>query len=265
MKKILSDLIAEQSIADAFVDALSEREWNETIRSDLRVYDIEGIWKIRDVVSHIAIFDKAAAELSLGRAGEIRDVTGGRMDEHLRYLPYMDLDRAGLLDLWRETRTQLDGALYACEPKQRIPWAPGLPMSARSLATARLMELWAHWVDIYDHFGVEIKPTPRLAHILFLSWQSRPNAYRINGVQLPDTPVYMELRLPGGELWTRGEPGVEDYIRGEALDWALVATKRRNWMDTELEVVGAEARRYAGFAQTFAGPADLSPLPKRIR
>ena len=115
MKKILSDLIAEQSIADAFVDALSEREWNETIRSDLRVYDIEGIWKIRDVVSHIAIFDKAAAELSLGRAGEIRDVTGGRMDEHLRYLPYMDLDRAGLLDLWRETRTQLDN--YVTTPQ----------------------------------------------------------------------------------------------------------------------------------------------------
>ena len=53
MKEIVGDLIAEQSIADTFVDGLSEREWNETIRSDLRVYDIEGIWKIRDVVSHL--------------------------------------------------------------------------------------------------------------------------------------------------------------------------------------------------------------------
>ena len=55
MKEIVGDLIAEQSIADTFVDGLSEREWNETIRSDLRVYDIEGIWKIRDVVSHIEL------------------------------------------------------------------------------------------------------------------------------------------------------------------------------------------------------------------
>lgn len=265
MKAILSDLIAEQSIADAFVDGLSEKEWNETIHSDLRVYDIEGIWKVRDVVSHIAIFDEAAAKLSLGEANEIRDVTGGRMDEHLKYLPYLDYDKHQLLALWRESRTLLDAALYRCDPKQRIPWAPGLPMSARSLATARLMELWAHWVDIYDHFGIEIKETDRIGNILFLAWQSRPNAYRINGVELPETPIYLELTLKDGSTWSKGDSTAENYIKGSALDWALVSIKRRNWMDTELEVVGAEARRYADFAQTFAGPADLSPLPKRIR
>lgn len=265
MKKILSDLIAEQSIADAFVDGLSEKEWNETIHSDLRVMDIEGIWRIRDVVSHIAIFDEAAAQLSLGRANEIRNVTGGRMDPNLRYLPHMDLNREDLLNLWREKRSALVGALYECEPKQRIPWAPGLPMSARSLATARLMELWAHWVDIYDHFGMEIKASPRIPHILFLSWQSRPNAYRINNTALTDTPIYLELTLPDGNLWIKGEPGAENIIRGSALDWALVSVKRRNWMDTELEIVGDEARRYADFAQCFAGVADFSPIPKRQR
>ena len=265
MKEIVGDLIAEQSIADTFVDGLSEREWNETIRSDLRVYDIEGIWKIRDVVSHIAIFDEAAAQLALGDAKEIRDVTGGRMDEHLRYLPYNDKSRAELLSQWRESRTRLCGALYKCEPKQRIPWAPGLPMSARSLATARLMELWAHWVDIHDHFGAEITESERLPHILFLSWQSRPNAYRINGYELPETPVYLELELANGEKWTKGDASAENIIRGKALDWALVAIKRRNWMDTGLEVIGDEARRYADVVQTFAGPADLAPLPRTPR
>lgn len=265
MKAILSDLIAEQSIADAFVDGLAEEQWNQTIHSDLRVYDIEGIWKIRDVVSHIAIFDEAAAKLAMGEAEQIRDVTGGRMDEHLKYLPYLELSKQELLEKWRENRTYLNNALYHCDPKQRIPWAPGLPMSARSLATARLMELWAHWVDIYDHFGVEIKPNMRLAHILFLSWQSRPNAYRINGVALPETPMYLELKMPDGSIWIKGDPAAENRITGDALDWALVATKRRNWMDTGLEVTGDEARRYADFAQTFAGDADLSPLPKHIR
>lgn len=265
MKAILSDLIAEQSIADAFVDKLSEKEWNETINSDLRVYDIEGIWKIRDVVSHIAIFDAAAAKLSMGEAEQIKDVTGGQMDEHLKYLPYLNLGKNQLLELWRENRTYLDNALYCCDPKQRIPWAPGLPMSARSLATARLMELWAHWVDIYDHFGVEIKETERIGNILFLAWQSRPNAYRINGVELPETPMYLEFTLKDGTVWTKGDSSADNFIKGSALEWALVAIKRRNWMDTDLEVVGDEACRYADFAQTFAGPADLSPLPKRIR
>ena len=85
MKAIVGDLIAEQSIADAFVDRLSEKEWNETIHSDLRVYDIEGAsGRSGDVVSHIAIFDEAAAQLAMGKAEQIRDVTGGRMDEHLK-------------------------------------------------------------------------------------------------------------------------------------------------------------------------------------
>ncbi len=265
MKSILSDLIAEQSIADAFVEGLSESEWMQTISSDLRVYDIEGIWKVRDVVSHIMIFDEAAAKLAMGEADEIRDVTGGRMDEHLKYLPYLDMGKQELLSLWRENRTYLINALYHCDPKQRIPWAPGLPMSARSLATARLMELWAHWVDIYDHFKLPIKANSRLAHILFLSWQSRPNAYRINGLELPETAIHLALNMPDGSVWEKGDPGAENSIKGDALDWALVSVKRRNWMDTGLEVAGSEARRYADFAQTFAGPADLSPEPKRHR
>ena len=138
-------------------------------------------------------------------------------------------------------------------------------MSARSLATARLMELWAHWVDIHDHFGAEITESERLPHILFLSWQARPNAYRINGYELPETPVYMELELANGEKWTKGDASAENIIRGKALDWALVAIKRRNWMDTGLEVIGDEARRYADVVQTFAGPAGLAPLPRNPR
>ena len=35
-----------------------------------------------------------------------------------------------------------------------------------------------------------------------------------------------------------------------------MAIRRRNWMDTGLEVVGDEARTYAGIVQTYAGPAD---------
>ena len=265
MKEILSDLIAEQAIADAFVDGLSEAEWNQVIHSDLRVYDIEGIWTIKDVVSHIAVFDEAAAKLAAHEANDIKDITGGKMDEHLIYQPHISMSKQELLRVWRETRTQLVNTLYHCDRKQRIPWAPGLPMSARSMATARLMELWTHWVDIYDHFKLPIKANDRIKHVLFLSWQSRPNAYRINGVELPETPVYLELVMPDGSLWTEGEPTAENRISGDALEWALVATKRRNWMDTELEIQGTEARRYADFAQTFAGVADLSPLPKRQR
>ncbi len=77
--------------------------------------------------------------------------------------------------------------------------------------------------------------------------------------------MYLELTLPNGDLWAMGEPNDENYIKGTAKDWALVAIRRRHWMDTDLEVVGDEARTYAGIVQTYAGPADPAPEPQRQR
>ena len=90
--------------------------------------------------------------------------------------------------------------------------------------------------------------------------------YNVNGLAFdPEIPMYLELTLPSGELWTKGEPNDKNYIKGSAKDWALVAIRRRNWMDTGLEVVGDEARTYAGIVQTYAGPADPAPQAKNPR
>ena len=152
-------------------------------------------------------------------------------------------------------------------PKGRVPWAAGIPhMSVRSLASARLMELWAHSVDLYDALGIDPVVKERITSTLFLSWQGRPNMYNVNGLAFDsEIPMYLELTLPSGELWTKGEPNDQNYIKGSAKDWALVAIRRRNWMDTGLEVVGDEARTYAGIVQTYAGPADPAPQAKNPR
>ena len=106
----------------------------------------------------------------------------------------------------------------------------------------------------------------RITSTLFLSWQGRPNMYNVNGLAFDsEIPMYLELTLPSGELWTKGEPNDKNYIKGSAKDWALVAIRRRNWMDTGLEVVGDEARTYAGIVQTYAGPADPAPQAKNPR
>ncbi|MBP3540041.1 MAG: TIGR03084 family protein, partial [Oscillospiraceae bacterium] len=78
-------------------------------------------------------------------------------------------------------------------------------------------------------------------------------------------PMYLELTLPSGEKWIKGEPNEENYIKGSAKDWAMVSVRRRHWMDTELEVVGDEARRYANVVQCYAGAADPLPEAKRQR
>lgn len=267
MKTIISDLLAEQSVVDSFVSSLLEGQWNEVIKSDLRVGDIPGIWTIKDEIVHIALFDEAAAKLVQGEVKDLAEaIPDGTQDDHYRCPQKRTMSKDEVLSWWREVRTRMNYAFYNCDPRARIPWAPNLPpMSVKSLASARLMELWAHSVDIYDHLGHPIQVEDRIAHTLFLSWQARPNAYRINGIEMPDTPIYLELVLPSGKKWTKGPEDAAQYIKGSALEWALVAIRRRHWMDTDLEVVGEEARRFTSIVQTYAGEADDAPLPKRQR
>ncbi|MDR1604020.1 MAG: TIGR03084 family protein [Gracilibacteraceae bacterium] len=253
MKEIVNDLVAEQAAVDRLVANLSAEDW-------AREYRYEP-WNIKDSIIHIAFFDEAALKLLGGEATDLMEISAAaEQDEYVRQVKERnEMSPAEALDWWRETRTRLDAALYDKNPKERVPWAPGLPMAAKSLASARLMELWAHSVDIYDALGLPPLVEERITSTLFLSWQARPNAYRINNLPLPDAPPYLELTLPSGRLWTKGEAGAADRIKGAAADWALVAVRRRNWRDTGLTVSGEEARRFADIVQTYAGWAD--PLP----
>jgi len=260
MKTVLNDLLAEQSLVDVLISDLSEEQWL------LPLPNVQ-MWNIKDTIIHIAFFDYAASKLMKGEGDNVRKISeeeSGR-DQYFRATNFHHLKGAEVLSWWREERTRMVCSFYDKNPKDRVPWAPGLPMSAKSLASARLMELWAHSVDIYDALGIDPVVKERITSTLFLSWQARPNAYRINGLEMPDTPMYLELTLPSGEIWTKGEFGVENHIKGSAKDWSLVSIRRRNWMDTNLEVVGEEARRYASIVQTYAGGADQAPPAKRQR
>jgi hypothetical protein len=77
--------------------------------------------------------------------------------------------------------------------------------------------------------------------------------------------MYLKLTLPSGAVWEKGDPNSPNSITGTARDWALVSIRRRNWMDTDLEVVGDSAREYATIVQTYAGPAEAAPAAKRQR
>ena len=258
----LDDLIAEQSLVDALVADFTEEDWN-------RQASYCTTWKLKDVIAHIALFDYCANELICGRGGDVASVAQAysKSDEHFKIDAWQGRSGAEVLAWWREQRTLMDAAFMEAGPKGRVPWAAGIPpMSVRSLASARLMELWAHSVDIYDALGIEPRVLDRITSTLFLSWQGRPNMYNVNGLEFdPGIPMYLELTLPSGEVWAKGEPNDQNYIKGTAKDWALVAIRRRNWMDTGLEVVGDEARKYATIVQTYAGPADPAPEAKRQR
>lgn len=258
----VDDLIAEQSLVDALVADFTEDDWNRTASYCTT-------WTFKDVICHIAFFDYCAVELLAGRGESVNAVAdaASEQDDHYRVLAYRDKSGSEILNWWREQRTLMDAAFMELGPKGRVPWAAGIPpMSVRSLASARLMELWAHSVDLYDAMGLDPVVKERITSTLFLSWQGRPNMYNVNGLAFdPEIPMYLELVLPSGEIWAKGEPNEQNFIKGSAKDWALVAIRRRNWMDTQLEVVGDEARTYAGIVQTYAGPADPAPEAKNPR
>lgn len=253
MSGIVDDLIAEQAAVDMLLDPLTEEQWCAPAATCA--------WTFKEELLHVAAFDWAATRLLGGAAADVTvlaDANFGHDEQH-RVTRFAHLPGREILDRWRELRSRLVTALLDADPKARVPWAPGLPMSARSLASARHMELWAHSVDLTDALGREPIMSDRIASTLFLSWQARPNAYRINGLELPDTPVRLELTLPSGTPWVKGEPEAVDVVRGTARDWALVATRRRRWQDTDLVVSGEEARRYASVVQSFAGAAAQAP------
>ena len=173
-------------------------------------------------------------------------------------------DPAELLQTWRDGRRALARALAAVPDGGRIPWF-GPPMGAASMATARLMETWAHGQDVADALGVERTPTARLRHVAHIAVRARGFAYGIHGREVPDVEVRVELAAPDGEVWTWGPDEATDVVRGPALDFCLLATKRRHRDDLSLRTDGAAAADWLNIIQAFAGPpgGGREPLADR--
>jgi uncharacterized protein (TIGR03084 family) len=135
-------------------------------------------------------------------------------------------------------------------------------MSVASFATARVMETWAHGQDVADALGVVRAPTMRLRHVAEIGVRARPFAYVSRGRDVPDRGVRVELDAPDGTTWAWGPDDAADRITGDALDWCLVATQRRNPVDTTLVVTGDVATEWIGIVQAFAGPPTDQRPPR---
>jgi len=72
------------------------------------------------------------------------------------------------------------------------------------MATARLMETWAHGLDVADALGVKRPATERLRSIAHIGVRTRDYAFVINDLAPPNEPFLVELHDPAA---TSG-PGV---------------------------------------------------------
>ena len=160
---------------------------------------------------------------------------------------------AELLADWRLTRARLHDALLTVADGRKLPWF-GPPMSGPSMATARLMETWAHGLDVADALGVTRPATARLRSIAHIGVRTRDFAFGINGQQPPSDPFRVELRAPDGSTWSWGPADAAQRVTGSAEDFCFLVTQRRPLRELDVTADGDDASRWLPIAQAFAGP-----------
>ncbi|AKH83021.1 wyosine base formation domain-containing protein [Streptomyces sp. CNQ-509] len=256
---LLDDLRDESAALDALVAGLPPERW--------ALGTPAAGWTVAHQIAHLAWTDRAA--LAAARdPGEFRG-----MLTHAREAPFGFVDEAAergaarppevLLDGWRQGREELRRVLLAQPAGVRMPWF-GPPMSVGGVASGRLMETWAHGQDVADALGVRRAPTARLRHVARIGVRTRDFAYAVHRLAPPAEEFRVELTAPGGgEVWAYGPEDAAERVTGPALDFCLLVTQRVHRADTALVAEGAEAERWLGIAQAFAGPpgAGRDPAP----
>ncbi|BBC34191.1 Wyosine base formation domain-containing protein [Streptomyces graminofaciens] len=246
---VINALSAESDELDRLVAELSAEQWSLTTPAPG--------WTIAHQIAHLAWTDRSSVLAVTDQNAFAREVEaaltspGDFVDNGAEEGAAKPTAR--LLAEWRTGRAALAEALRAAPPDARFPWY-GPPMSAASVATARLMETWAHGLDIADTLGVTRTPTDRLRHIARLGVRTRDYAFGLHGLTPPFDEFRIELLSPSGELWTYGPDDAAQRVTGPALDFCLLATRRAHRADLALRADGPDANRWLDIAQAFAGP-----------
>ena len=246
---MVEDLRAESDALDALVADLSEEQWRAPTPAQgwTIAHQIAHLWWT-DRVAVVSVTDEAAfAELVAAAAPRATTFVDEGAEELAATPP------AELLGQWRATRARLHDELLGVADGRKLPWF-GPPMSAASMATARLMETWAHGLDVADALGVKQPATARLRSIAHIGVRTRDFAYTVHGLTPPAEPFLVELRAPDGSTWTWGPADAEQSVTGSAEDFCMLVTQRRPRRELDLTTTGADAQKWLTIAQAFAGP-----------
>jgi uncharacterized protein (TIGR03084 family) len=226
MREILADLVAEQQSLDQLLQRVPDRVW--------RAATPAAGWTVQDTIGHLAWSEEAAARV-LGNdpdiADEFRAAGGLAAFNDLGVQRARTLRPQAVIEWWRHQRAAVVDNLSHRTRDERIPWISG-SVSARTFATARLTETWAHGLDIHVALDREPVDTPRLRHVAWMGWATLPHAFAEAGLQYP-SPVRVELVGPGYARWVFGPEDAEDVIRGNAGDWCRVVVRRLDPKDAE--------------------------------
>jgi uncharacterized protein (TIGR03084 family) len=208
-------------------------------------------WTVRDQVAHLADTEEVAADTLSGGPRAFPDAVAP-------YASAAEFTAAGcrrgdgrgpgeLVAWWAGAAARTRDLLARRDGADRVAWGFGMP--ARTFATARLMEHWAHGLDIADALGVPVASSPRLRHVARLGLATLRYALAVARVRWPPGhTLRLELTGDDGEPHHFGSPGATDVLRGPLRRWCRVATQRTGRDAATLE------------AQTLTTDGELAEL-----
>jgi uncharacterized protein (TIGR03084 family) len=244
-RQVLDDFTAEQTDLYHVLVELSDDDWS-------RPTPAVG-WSVRDQVAHLAHTEELARDTASGGpaslAAEISRYGGdGQAMIDAGVAGGASMTPSELLAWWWSAAARNRETLAALDTSVRVPW--GLGMGWRAFVTARLMEHWAHGLDIRAAVARPGIDTDRLRHVAWISTSALPYAFSVAGVSPPaDRTLRVELSPPSvnesasehepatgneavAELWAFGPADATDRLTGPAAQWCRRAVQRATVAET---------------------------------
>lgn len=253
---VLADLRSETRHLESVLKPLTADQW--------RIPTPAVGWDVTHQLAHLEAGDYAVL-LSLREPAAFQEFLAAAAVDPIGVIERQTAESARrppaqILERWHAQRAELIDALTELPPGQKILWF-GPPMSAMSMATARLMETWAHGRDVRDALGVVAPPSPGLHHIAHLGYRTRDFAFVINQLPPPQEPFRVEVTTPDGRIWAWGPEDARQRVTGSVEDFCLLVTQRAHRDDLDVTASGTDAQRWLGIAQAFAGPPGVGRKP----
>jgi uncharacterized protein (TIGR03084 family) len=255
LHQVLADLAAEGDRLEAVVRDLDDAGWRTPTPAPG--------WDVATQVAHLAWTDDVALKAATDKdAWDVVVLAAINDPEGFVDTEALALAREDrLLERWRTGRTALHDALTAYPSGQKMPWF-GPPMSATSMATARLMETWAHGLDVHEGLGVPVEDTDRIRHVAHLGVRTRNFAFAVHGLDAPTEEFRIDLVSPSEDVWSWGPEDAAQTLTGSAGDFCRLVTQRVHRADTDLVATGADVDRWLDIAQAFAGQPGEGRAPR---
>jgi uncharacterized protein (TIGR03084 family) len=255
LAQVLADLAAEGDRLERLVAGLDPDGWHTPTPAPG--------WDVATQIAHLAWTDEVALAAATDKEAwdavvldAIADPTGYVDVQALALAQEPDL-----LDRWRRARVDLRAALVAMPRGEKLPWF-GPPMSPTSMATARLMETWAHGLDVHEALGARVEDTDRIRHVAHLGVRTRNFAFAVHGLDAPADEFRIDLVAPSGDVWSWGPEDAAQTLTGTAGDFCRLVTQRVHRADTDLVASGADVDRWLDIAQAFAGQPGEGRAPR---